>query len=130
MKIAFPLLNEKELANDFAHAYHIGIYDEDDDQTELISISEIEKISSVSKFFELLTTLGLNSVVSPHYSYMSLRIFKENQIRPLKAVGTNLNHNIKLHNEKALNPFDVYESLINDACASDCGSCETICSNN
>ena len=130
MRIAFPLLNEKELAKDFSHANHIGIYNEELDHLEMISVQEIEQMSKVTNFFDLMISLGLISVVSPNYSYMSLRIFKENRINTLKAVGFNLNQNVKLHREKALNPYDVYESLINDDCVSDCGSCGTSCSSN
>lgn len=130
MKIAFPLKNEKELAKDFAHAYHIGIYDDEDDQTEVITISEIENVSTVTVFFDLLIALGLKSIISPYYSYMSLRVFKENQIDTMKAIGVNLNYNIELHKENRLTHFNVYESLISDDCLSDCGSCGTSCSSN
>jgi predicted Fe-Mo cluster-binding NifX family protein len=130
MKIAFPLLNEKELSNDFSHALHIGIYNEELDHLEIISITELEKMSKVTNFIDLMISLGLSSVVSPHYSYMSLRIFKENRINTLKAVGFCLDQNIKLHRDRELIPFDVYKSLINDDCVSDCGSCGTSCSSN
>ena len=130
MKIAFPLLNEKELAKDFTQAKHIGIYDEEEDHTEMISITEIEKQSTVALFFETMISLGLNAIVSPHFSNMSLRVFKENQIETLKTSGFILTQNIFLYKEKELNPFNVYESLINDGCIRDCGSCGTTCSSN
>jgi predicted Fe-Mo cluster-binding NifX family protein len=130
MKIAFPLLNEKELAKDFVHAQNIGIYDDEDDQTEVIAISEIEKVSTITAFFDLMISTGLKSVVSQHYSYMSLRVFKENKVETLKAFSKNLNENIKLYNENALKQFDVYESLIKDDCLSDCSGCGSTCSSN
>ena len=130
MRIAFPLLNEKELANDFSHALHIGIYNEELDHLEMVSVPDIEQMSRVTNFIDLMISLGLESVISPHYSYMSLRIFKENRINTLKAEGLSLNQNIKLHKVKALNPFDVYESLINDDCISDCNGCGSSCSSN
>lgn len=130
MKIAFPLLNEKELAMDFIHSRYIGIYDDKEHKTDLIPLSGIEQKLGITVFFDTLTSQGLTSVVSPYYSYMSLRVFKEYEVETLKAMSNNLDENIKHLKEKALKPFNVYESLLIGDCAKDCNSCGTSCSSN
>ena len=52
MKIAFPLLNEKELAIDFVHSRYIGIYDDMDSKTNLIPLSGLEKNLGITLFFD------------------------------------------------------------------------------
>jgi predicted Fe-Mo cluster-binding NifX family protein len=130
MKIAFPLVNERELAVDFMHSRYIGIYDDVNGKTEFIPVDGIEKHIGVALFFDALTSQGLKSVISPFYSYMSLRVFKENEIETLKAIGNNLEENIGHFKESSLKPFDVYESLINKDCVSDCSGCGSKCSEN
>lgn len=129
MKIAFPLLNENKLAIDFAHASYIGIYDDKENTTELIPLLEMTLKSGVSVFFDALISQGLTSVISPYYSYMSLRVFKENEIETLKAMDRSLEENIRYFNEKTLKPYTIYESLQSGDCVSNCSSCGTSCSN-
>ncbi len=130
MKIAFPLLNEKELAIDFVHSDYIGIYDDVEGRIELISISGIEKKVGITLFFDTMTGQGLKSVVSPYYSYMTLRVFKENKIETLKAISSNLDENIRFFKDRSLKPFSTYESLLIGECAKDCSGCGTSCSEN
>jgi predicted Fe-Mo cluster-binding NifX family protein len=130
MKIAFPLLNEKELAIDFVHSSYIGIYDDTDSKTNLIPLSGLEKNLGITLFFDAITNQGLKSVASPYYSFMSLRVFKENNIETLKAISTNLDENIRHFKSMSLKPFDTYESMLGGECAKDCKSCGTSCSGN
>lgn len=130
MKIAFPLLNETELAIDFAHSHFIGLYDDVENKTELIPVFEIRKNADLIMFFDSMTVNGLKSVASPYYSYMTLRIFKENEINTLKAEGRSLEENIHHYNSQSLKPFNVYESLLVGECAKSCSSCGTSCSEN
>ena len=90
MKIAFPLLNKNELAIDFAHSNFIGVYDDTEVDVKLIPLNGIEQELGIINFFDLMVSSGLNSVASPYYSYMALRVFKENKIETYKAKGTDL----------------------------------------
>ena len=130
MKVAFPLFSEKELAIDFAHAQTICIYDDTNHALELIPISRIEKESGIINFFDVMVSNGLQSVVSPYYSYMALRVFRENNIETFKAKGKDLAKNINFFKTKGLTPFDIYESLFVGECAKSCSSCGTSCSEN
>jgi len=130
MKIAFPLLNEVELAEDFAHSCYVGIYDDVKNHIDLIALSEIEKNLTINTFFDALSALGLIKVVSPFYSYMSLRVFKENKIEALKAFGTKLEDNIRLLHNMELQPYNVTDSLLFGECFKDCSSCGPSCSSN
>jgi len=130
MKIAFPLLNEKELAIDFVHSHYIGIYDDVEGKTELISLSETEKRVGNTLFFDTMINHDLKSVASPYYSYMTLRVFRENEIETLKAVSSNLDENIRYFRENSLKPFDIYESFPMNECSKSCSSCGTSCSEN
>ncbi len=127
MKIAFPLLNEKELAEDFVHSTYIGVYDDVKNTTELIVMTGYEKGVSSSLFFSALIDRGLKAVVCPFYSYMSLRVFKENNIETLKAISTDFEENVKELKDHMLMPYDVYEALLTGPCARDCTSCGTTC---
>jgi hypothetical protein len=128
MKIAFPLLNENELAVDFAHSLYIGIYDSVDSSTVLIPIADIRSNPGVTLFFDEMVTEGLQYVASQYFSYMTLRVFRENDITALKANSTNLQKNIQQFNNQMLKPFDVYESLMINECAKNCSSCGSSCS--
>lgn len=130
MKIAFPLLNENELATDFAHSLYIGIYDNVDCDTVLIPIADIRGNLGVTLFFDEMVTEGLKYVASPYFSYMTLRVFRENDIIALKANSKNLQENIRQFNNQLLKPFDVYESLMVGECTKSCSSCGSSCSEN
>ncbi|HEY4789089.1 MAG TPA: hypothetical protein VIH57_23735 [Bacteroidales bacterium] len=130
MKIAFPLLNEKELAVDFAHSHYIGIYDETTGATDLIPVSGIRKTVGSTLFLDGVSCQGLNFVASPFFSYMILRVFKENEIETLKAKGTSLDDNIRYFKNRTLKPFNVYESLLIGDCVRDCTGCGSSCSEN
>jgi hypothetical protein len=127
MKVAFPLINEKELAVDFVHSHFVGIFDDVKNRTDLLPIAGIEKNVGITVFFDAMTSQGLKFVVSPHFSFMSLRVFKENNIEPYKAEGVSLQDNIDLFKTAALKPFDIRESYLGGECARECGSCGSTC---
>ncbi len=126
MKIAFPLLTETELAEDFAHSTYLGIYDDSANKTELIMLAGASDNSN--QLFSTMKSAGLQSVASMFYSYMSLRVLKENNILPLKATSLCLEENIRQWKTRLLEPFNVYEALLTGPCAKDCGTCGTSCS--
>ncbi|MDP4207527.1 MAG: hypothetical protein Q8928_01805 [Bacteroidota bacterium] len=128
MKIAFPLRSKSELASDFAHSPIIGIYDDSTGKTETFKLAEIERSIGLHCFLDVMTSQGLKMVVSPFYSYMSLRVFKENNIETLKAIGKSMEDNIEMVKNKKLQPFDAMESLMVGECAGSCGSCGSKCS--
>lgn len=129
MKIAFPLIDKKELAVDFVHSNYVGIFDSENNKTDLLPIAGFEKNIGIVAFFDAMTSAGLNSVVSPYYSFMALRVFKENNIETYKAKGTNLQDNINFFKADSLKSFDLYESMVISPCAKDCSSCGPVCSN-
>lgn len=126
MKIAFPLLNETELAEDFAHATYLGIYDDRLGKTEMIFLAGSSDNSN--QIFSTMLSSGIKSVASMFYSYMSLRVLKENDIEPLKASSMDLIDNINEWKGELLKPFDVFEALLTGPCAHDCSACGTTCS--
>jgi len=130
MKIAFPLSSKTELALDFAHSQFIGIFDDIDAVTKLIPVRGIENDLGINNFFYAMHSNGLHSVVSPYYSYMALRILKENNIETFKANGTDLSKNIHYYLNNLLEPFDMNESLFVGHCAKSCSSCDTECLGN
>lgn len=131
MKYLFPLINDKELANDFVHSQFIGIYDDDTNKTELIPTSGTDGKPIDNVFFDSIVNKGLKSVISPYYSFMTLRVFKENNIETIKAKSTILDENIQHLKNNTLKPFDIYEALLNGGdCATECSSCGTSCSEN
>jgi len=130
MKIAFPLLNQTQLAVDFVHSQYLGIFDVENDKIEVLSFERVEKNLGVVNFFEAMTSAGLSSVVSPYFSFMALRVFKENNIGTFKAEGRDLQDNITFFKANRLTSFDICESLLVGPCAKDCSSCGPICAEN
>jgi predicted Fe-Mo cluster-binding NifX family protein len=120
MKIAFPLKNEEELANDFAHARFIGVYDVQHMKMEIFTLADIENQIGISSFFKVMTSQGLSATVSPFYSYLSLSVFKEIHIETYKANSYHLKENIAIFNEGKLEHFDVHESLLTGMCIQKC----------
>jgi predicted Fe-Mo cluster-binding NifX family protein len=127
MKIALPLLNEKELAIDFTHSNFIGIYDVNNNELQILNNQSLEKKLKAMELFKNMINDGLAFTISPFYSYMSLRVFKEIRIQTLKAQGISLNENIRSFRESKLLPFNIDESLLYGECAKDCTSCATDC---
>jgi predicted Fe-Mo cluster-binding NifX family protein len=127
MKIAFPLLNRNELAIDFVHSQYLGIFDDENNQTDILSFKGHEKNTGIVAFFDVITSAGLDSVISPYYSFMALRVFKENNIETYKAKGTSLQENINLYITNELKSFDVYESVITSPCSKNCNTCGPVC---
>lgn len=122
MKIGFPLLNSKELAPDFAHCNHIAIYNSLNDKINIISLNHSDLAEQNS--FQVLVKNGLRAVVSPFYSFMSLRVFKENKITTYKAKGKLIDKNIEFYKTDKLKAFDIYDALLTGECAKDCLSCD------
>jgi predicted Fe-Mo cluster-binding NifX family protein len=126
MKIAFPLLNENEMAQDFAHSQFIGIYDEKTDSSSIISLKNKAEDQSVNDFFDMIAAQGLQCVVSPFFSFMSLRVFKENNIKAYKAHGKSIDENISKFKDRILTPFSPYEALMaGGGCSSSCMECSS-----
>jgi len=128
MKIAFPLMTEDKLAADFAHSRFVGIYNDETNTTELISIENKESKSNGQAFFSLMINANLQSVASPQFSFMSIRVFKENNIETFKATSLSLLDNIELVKRKSLPLFAVSESRTGSGCARECGDCGPTCS--
>jgi predicted Fe-Mo cluster-binding NifX family protein len=123
MKIAMPLLNEKELAVDFTHSNFIGIYDVKENEIKFISNNTLESKLKAMDILKDMVAEGLMYAISPFYSYMSLRIFKENNIKTLKSRGIKIDDNILSFKESSLFPFHFEESLLTGECARDCLGC-------
>lgn len=123
MKVGFPLLNENELANDFAHSKYIGIYDISTHDKKIYPVDNTHNNEKL--IYESLFGNGLQMVVSPFYSFMSLRVFKENSIQTYKAKARWVDENINLFQAGVMKPFDIYESLLTGECAKDCLGCST-----
>lgn len=123
MKLGFPLINETELAHDFAHSHYIGIVDISTGVKKFLPIGN--DLTSEKGIFDSLFQNELNHVVSPFYTFTSLRIFKENKIVTYKARGKYLEDNILLYKSGQMKPFDIYESLLTGECAKDCLGCST-----
>jgi predicted Fe-Mo cluster-binding NifX family protein len=121
MKVGFPLTNDTELAHDFAHSKFIGIIDLQTGSKKVVPVGC--DLLSEKEIFETLVKSSLNEVISPFYTFMSLRIFKENNITTYKAKGKSMDDNIHLYKLGKMKPFDIYESLLTGPCAKDCLSC-------
>jgi len=126
MKIAFPLLNKKVLAVDFSHSNYLGIFDTSKNETDIINIKSMDKKLKMMDSIRSMNSEDLTHVISPYYSYITLRIFKDIQIKPLKAKGINLDENIRLFKDCKLIPFEVNESLLCGECAGDCLGCDPL----
>jgi predicted Fe-Mo cluster-binding NifX family protein len=120
MKLAFPLKNEEDLANDFANARFIGVYDAQRMKMEIFTLADIENQMGLSSFFKVMTSQGLSATVSPFYSYLSLSVFKELNIETYKANSYHLKENIAVFHAGKLEPFDVHESLLTGMCIQKC----------
>lgn len=128
MKIAFPLINEEKLAADFAHSRFIGIYDDEINTVELLSVEKKGESDNSSTFFDLMKEANLMAVASPQFSFMSIRVFRENNIETYKAVSLSLDENIEMVKAKNLDLYAVAESKVGSGCARECSDCGPVCS--
>jgi len=127
MKIAFPLIDETELALDFSKSRNIGIYDDETDVLDVIAMRDENKETDIATLFQYLLNQNLKYIISPVCSFMSLRIFSENNLEALQAVGTNISENINLLKRQELKPFNKMDSFTRKSCDSACSSCKTEC---
>ena len=127
MKIAFPLLTQSEMAIDFSRSKYVGIYDDELKSFEMISLLEKDQNFDFSSFFQSLLQQNLSCVISPFFTFMSLRVFRENNLETLKAEGLNVEANIDLFQQKELKPFVSFDAFKASGCSSSCISCETSC---
>lgn len=118
-----------ELANDFVQATYLGIYDLENNRMEFLSTQGIEHQFGMLSFFQAMVDAGLSSVISPFYSFMAIRVFKEYHIQTYKASGYDLQKNIRLFKACLLKPFDHIDSFQNHQCASQCTGCNSVCNN-
>lgn len=128
MKIAFPLISENELAEDFANSRFIGFYDESDKQTEIIPLKDLEKKLGTGLFPENLISNNLSAIVSQQFNILMLRILKDYGIKALQANGSNLQENIHAFDSGELLPFNLYKSIFGEQCGTGCSSCNSSCS--
>ena len=129
MKVAFPLLNEDEIAADFSKSNYVGIYDDEKQSLDLIAMYDDSKESDITKLFQTLLNHKLKYIVSPVCSFMSLRIFKEHELEALQAIGTNIRENIILLKQEMLEPFSSVDVYTSKQCGAVCSSCQTSCKN-
>lgn len=123
MKVAFPLINERELALDFSKSTIIGIFDEENERLEFIQLESEFQNKGGSVLMDLQQVKDLTTIVSPSLSFMALRVFKEHQFETFKADGTSLLENIILFKERTLKPFMSAGSFLEAMCGGGCSSC-------
>lgn len=127
MKIAFPLMNERELADDFANSRFIGFYNETDKQTEIIPLIDLEKALGAAPFPENLISKDLAAIVSKQFNIITLRILKDYGIRALQANGNDLTENINAFVTGKLQAYNLYRSIFGEHCNTGCSSCNSSC---
>jgi predicted Fe-Mo cluster-binding NifX family protein len=121
MKLGFPLIDDSCLAQDFAHSKFIGIFDANTGKKTILA--QGDTLIAEKSVFESLVYNQLTMVISPFYSFLSLRVFKENKIVTYKAVDKTMEDNIERFQSGKMKPFNVYESLLTGKCAKDCVKC-------
>ncbi len=128
MKIALPLISESELASDFSKSSYVGIYDVVEGNLNVISLASQSMTTIQSFIFETMKSLDTQWVISPNFSFMALRVFKENKINVLKASGTNLNENIDFFKTGILVPFSAFDVFMSSQnCTDVCSTCGSQC---
>jgi predicted Fe-Mo cluster-binding NifX family protein len=132
MKIGIPLLEnirttDEILAPSFNHTQMLGIYDVAGNTLEMI---DLEQESYFGGFTDLLKELDIQSVISPTYSPVALKLFKLLDIRTYKASGNRVRKNISALMEGTLPVYtfaDALNSLTENCDPSFCGSCGSVC---
>jgi predicted Fe-Mo cluster-binding NifX family protein len=125
MKVAFPLLSHSELAITFSKSKYIGIYDDAICKLAVIPLTENNQNFDFQLLFQTMLKQDLNCIVSPFFTFMSLRVFRENKIETLKAEGTSIDENILFLKQNTLKPFVSFDAFKASGCSSSCSSCET-----
>ena len=130
MKIALPLISESELANDFSKSRYVGIYDVVEGNLNVISLASQTTATIQGFVFETMKNLDTRWVISPCFSFMALRVFKENKFNVLKASGTDLNENINFFKTGMLVPFSAFDAFMSSqSCTDVCSTCGSQCLN-
>lgn len=117
MKVAFPLKNQRELAIDFGRCDSIGVFDNASNKLELLPYN------ASNELFDQISTKGVDCVVGPYFSCVSLQSFKANNIKVYKACSQCVEDNIKGLYSKVLKLFDIYDTVLVGECPKDCQGC-------
>lgn len=127
MKIGIPLSYDKRLlAFDFSTGHHFGVYNTESKNLVDYSENELYGMFPGKSFLEILKILGIETVLSPNYSVMSLKVFGNEGVKTYKAHDNDIINNLdKLQQNKlALATMQNIERTTN--CSSDaCLTCNS-----
>ncbi len=132
MKIGIPIMENAGTTNEiiapsFNHTHLLGVYDVTNDTLKLVNL---EEESYFGGFTGLIKELDIQSVISPAYSPVVLKLFKLMEIRIYKASGRLVRENIHAFLEGRLTGYtfaDALGSLTDNCDPSFCGSCGSVC---
>ena len=132
MKIGIPLLDnngspEESIAPGFNHTPLLGIYDVTSNTLETINL---EKENYYGGFSDFLKDHDINTVISPSYSPVVLRLFRIMNIITYQASGDDIPSNITSLKEGTLPVYtfaDALKSAAENCDPSLCGSCGSTC---
>jgi len=128
MKIAFPLTSESELASNFTTSRYVGIYDLAEESLNVIPLAPQPSATNQGLIFETMKRMDTRSVVGTYFSFMALRVLKENKFNVHKAIGSKLHDNIIFFKTGMLKPFSTLDVFIShNNCADGCSGCGSQC---
>jgi len=130
MKVIIPVLDNTEgkfnMAKGIHNAAFLCIYDSEIRTYEWLATNEItEKPGNLSL---ALKRKGIFTIICNQLPVIALGLFIESGLQVYQAQGNQLEENIRLFENKQLQPFTAVSALAIQACSSGaCGSCKSSC---
>jgi len=130
MKVILPVLDNSEqkynLAKGIINAAFLCVYDCENKTYEWLVTEELtNKPGNLSL---ALKRKSISTVICNQMPIIALGLFIESGLKVFHAHGDNLIENIKLFENKQLQPFTAVSALAIQACSSGaCGSCKSSC---
>jgi len=131
MSVLIPILtagnNQFTMAGEFLECEYVGVYNRDNEKLETVSVDTFLSGKAKMSFSDFLQSYNIQSVISPKYTPMSVRLFQENQLQLFLATGASILENIHLFITNNLKPFMNSPSSAVSCAPSACNSCSASC---
>jgi len=114
MKIGVPLLGNddkgrKTMASGFHACTHLGIYNLDTDELNVIEICADTESIGQNSLLNIFTRENISAVISPSLKIVAFIILKESSFSVYKAEGFDLEENIKLLKSNELSRYTMWQ---------------------
>ena len=130
MKIAIPILDTENNRNTIAASLNVNgsLYLYDSETKSELWLKTLELAANMGELLPALELRTISAIITEKIHPMALKVLVNKGFEVYRSKGNELDKNIRLFNEKALNLFNMDVAMdFATVCGGECNSCETEC---